>query len=88
MTDVRDLQIGALYHVVSGRNSMVPWYSLDSNRSIARPHVGELMLYLGRGSIMVGDRSPTASPDSWCLLRADGIAEVFNLSFAQHLEAL
>lgn len=86
--NVRDLRVGSLYQVVSGRNSMVSWFRLDSNRSIARPRVGEHMLYLGRGSSMVGNRGPTPSPDSWCFLRADGIAEVFNSSFAQHLEAL
>ena len=83
-----NLKKGTVY--VLARNDMQAWVSwfdiCDPHRTIARPKLGDVLVYLGRGSEIVKGRVKQARPDSWCFLRGCMIAEVYNDSLLQCID--
>jgi len=89
MTDLRDLRAGSLYRQARDEiSAWVAWFKPGASYSEGRPGLGEVLLYLGRGSAVVKDRGSGGDPDSWCFLREMGVVEVFNSSFAATLEEI
>ena len=82
------LEKGRLYvHTRDDIRTWVAWFDLrDPSRSTRWPHVGEPIIYLGRGSEIVRGRGPGVRPDSWCFLRGATIVEVYNNSFMHGLD--
>jgi hypothetical protein len=65
----------------------VSWFDIcNPHRAIDRPRLGDVLVYLGRGSEIVKGRGKNAKPDSWCFLRGAMIAEVYNDSLLQCIE--
>lgn len=74
-------------HSRDDMQTWVPWFDIrDDTLSVGRPRVGEVLVYLGRGSEIVKGRGTNASPDSWCFLRGAMIVEVYNSSFVHGLD--
>ena len=74
-------------HSRDDMRTWVPWFDISNHTlSIGRPSVGEVLVYLGRGSEIVKGRGLNASPNTWCFLRGTTIAEVYNSSFVYGLD--